>query len=694
MRVRRLLFLPLAAGLLALGAVASADEGMWTFDDFPSSLVAERYGADIGPEWLERVRLATIRLSGCTASFVSDQGLILTNNHCVQGCLAQHSSREQSLIEAGFLAREGSDELRCGTQIADVLVELEDVTRRVQDAVEGLDDQRAKERRRETLVGLEQSCEETSQRSSNALKCEAVGLYGGGQYWLYKYRRYDDIRLVFTPEAAIAAFGGDPDNFQFPRWCLDMALLRAYVDGRPAVTPNHFTIDFDGPEAGELVLVAGHPGSTDRQLTVAELLTLRNHSLPPALLRGSELRGRYLQFAKTDEAAARIASDALLGLENGLKVQRKQLDALLDEDLLRTKRSQESELRDHVLGDGRLRAELGDPWARIEAAQETEAAMLLPYTYLEGGAGFNSRLFRFARTLVRAAAERPKSNTERLREYTDASLPRTEQQLTAPVPVYPELERLTLSHSLERMREWLGPDHPVVRRLLATESPDTLAATLVDGSKLADPSVRLALWNGGQAAVDASTDPMIELARSIDAEARSQRKRHEDEVDAVVEVASEQIAKARFAVLGTSVYPDATFTLRLNFGAVQGWIENGEPVEPFTRLERLFERATGRPPFAAPDRWLAARAALDPATPVNIATNSDIVGGNSGSPLIDASGNLVGLIFDGNIHSISGAYWFDAEKNRAIAVHTAFIREALTKVYQAQNLLHELGIGD
>jgi hypothetical protein len=683
----------LSAACLLTGA-ASADEGMWTFDNFPSAAVAKEHGVEIGPAWLERVRLSVVRLAGCTASFVSDRGLMLTNNHCIQGCLAQHSTRELSLMATGVSANNRDEELRCATQVADVLVELEEITPLVTAATRGLDDSQAKERRRETLTTLEQRCEDASISSGNPLKCEAVTLYGGGQYWLYQYRRYTDVRLVFTPEDGIAGFGGDPDNFQFPRWCLDMALLRVYADGQPAETPNHFTIDFDGPEAGELVFVAGHPGSTDRQLTVAQLQLLRDRVLPPALLRASELRGRYAQFAKTSAAAERIVRDPLNGLQNSLKVQRKLLDALLDDDLMQEKRDEERRLREHVAGDRALSAAIGDPWARIEAAQMIQAAILLPHTYLESAAGFNSRLFRYARLLVRAATERPKPNTDRLREYTDASLPRLEQQVAAPVPVYPELERLTLSYSLERMREWLGPDHPVVRRVLGAESPDSLAAALVDGSRLGDAAVRLALWNGGQAAIDASQDPMIALARDIDREARALRSRQENEIDAVTEVGGEAIAKARFAALGTAVYPDATFTLRLNYGTVQGWNENGTPVEPFTRLGRLFERATGQAPFALPESWERARAALDLDTRFNLSTDSDIVGGNSGSPLIDASGKIVGLIFDGNIHSISGAYGFDEEQSRAVSVDTAIIREALTKVYRSEYLLDELGLSN
>jgi hypothetical protein len=665
---------------------------MWTFDNFPSELVRERYGVTIDDAWLERVRLATVRLPGCTGSFISVNGLILTNHHCVTGCLAQNSTRERSLIDSGLIAASRDAELRCPTQIADVLEKLENVTEKVQAATRGLPERDANERRRQTLTELEQACENASQKNAKPLKCEAETLYNGGQYWLYQYRRYDDVRLVFAPEDDIAAFGGDPDNFQYPRWCLDFSLLRAYENGAPAKTPQHLTIDFEGPAAGEPVFVPGHPGSTDRQLTVAELKALRDRVMPPALLRASELRGRYIQFAKTGEDARRIVQDSVFGLENSIKVQRKQLDALLDDALLDEKRDDEADLRARVNRNRAFAAEIGDPWQKIEQAQAVEATRWLPYEYIEGGTGFNSRLYRYARTLVRAAAERPKPNAERLREYTDSFLPRLEQQLAAPVPIYPELERLTLSFSLERMREWLGPDAPIVQRLLTAETPDEIAARLIDGSRLGDPAARMQLWNGGQAAIDASTDPLIALARSLDAEARELRKWHEDEVEAQVEAAHEQIARARFEIFGTSVYPDATFTLRLNFGTVQGWVENGTPIEPFTRLRRLFERETGQRPFRVPESWQAARPTLDLNTPFNLSTNSDIVGGNSGSALVAADGRLVGLLFDGNIHSISGAYWFDEEKNRAVAVHPAIIREALTKVYRVPSLRTELGI--
>lgn len=679
--MNRLIALSLAT---ALTGVAIADEGMWTYDNFPSAVVQKQYGSRIDGPWLDRVRLSTVRLSGCTASFVSSEGLILTNHHCITACLTENSSKEKSLLEDGFLAGNREQELKCPTQIADVLVAMDNITDKLEAATRGLDDRAANDARKKALTELEQACEKDT-----GDKCQSVALYNGGQYFLYRYKRYTDIRLVFAPEAGIAAFGGDPDNFQFPRWCLDMSFLRAYEDGKPVKPAQHLKINFAGPQPGEFVLVSGHPGSTDRLLTVAQLQQLREAELPPSLLRSSELRGRYIQFAKTSDTARRISEDPLNGLENGIKVRRKQLDALLDENMMAQKRREEAELRARVKADPKL-ATIGDPWSEIEKANAIARNLDTELSYLEGGAGFNSRYFRYARTLLRGTTEREKPNTERLREYTDASLPRIRQGLSAAVPAYPELEKVTLSFGLERMREWLGPDHPTVRTLLAKDSPDTLAESLIAGTKLGDPAVRLALWNGGAAAVAASDDPFIRLAGSIDAEARALRKRYEDEVEAPISAAEERIARARFALYGTAVYPDATFTLRLNYGTVQGWLEKGRPVEPFTRLETAFARATGQRPFRIPESWERVKGSLDMSTPFNLSTNNDIVGGNSGSPLLNARGEVVGLMFDGNIHSISGAYWFDRVKNRSVAVHPAIMREALAKVYGASGLLREL----
>jgi hypothetical protein len=677
-------------GLLLLAACAAslpamANEGMWTFDNFPASAVRQSFGADITPAWLDHVRLSTLRLTNCTASFVSREGLILTNHHCIESCLAELSSKEKSLLELGSRASARTEEQRCPAQHADVLVGTENITDTVLKADSGLSDAAANTARKKLLTSLEQACEQASAKTkSGKLECQSVRLYQGGQYFLYKYKRYSDLRLVFAPEADIASFGGDPDNFQFPRWSLDFSILRAYENNKPAQTPNFLQIDFAGPNAKQLVFVAGDPGTTARLQTRSQLEFDRDVTLPISLLRASELRGRYIQFGKNNVGDERITLAPLNILQNGIKVRRKELDALNDDALLDGKSRAEQALRAAAGISG------PDPWAEIAAASSRERVLYLPYSFIENAAGFSSALFRNARVLLRAADERLKPNKDRLREFTDAELPRMQRDLYAQVPVYPEFEQMTLSFSLERMREWLGPDHPVVRNLMSKESPDALATRLIAETQLNDAGFRKRLWQGGKTAVDASHDPMIALARFIDPDARALRRQFEDEVEAPIATAAEKIAAARFKAYGTNTYPDATFSPRLNYGTVEGWVENGASVPPFTYLERAFERATGAAPFKIPDSWMRVKAQLDMNTPFCISTSNDIVGGNSGSPLIDVDGKIVGLMFDGNIHSIAGRYWFNPENNRAIAVHPAIIREALDKVYGARELLTEL----
>ena len=674
--------------LLVLACAASlsafADEGMWTFDNFPASRVEQIYGIEVSPKWLDRVRLSTLRLANCSASFVSAEGLILTNQHCIEPCLAEQSSTDKNLIESGFSAPTRSEELLCPSQQADVLTASEDITDRVLKATAGLSEASANEARKRVLTSLEQACEQASRHAPTRLKCQSVTLYQGGQFLLYKYKRYDDVRLVFVPEGDIASFGGDPDNFQYPRWSLDFALLRAYENGRPAKTPNHLHMDFNGPSAGQPVFVAGHPASTARLHTRAQLLFERDTSLPVTLLRASELRGRYLQFGKIDPAHERIVRAPLNALQNILKVRRKELDALNDPSFWAQKDADEERLRESA----HLAAP--DPWTEIATAMARERVLYLPYIFIENGAGFSTSLFRYARWLVRGTAERGKPNGERLREFTEAAVPTIERELFARVPVYAEYEQMTFSFSLERMRELLGPDYPVVHSLFARQSPDALATQLIAETQIDDTDLRRRLWESGKSAIDGSRDPMIELARSVDRDARAIRTQYENDVEAPVAAAAERIAAARFKMNGMRTYPDANFTLRLNYGSVQGWLEDGVPIAPMTYLDRAFERASGAPPFKIPDTWMRIKDQLDMRTAFCISTNNDIVGGNSGSPLLDASGRLVGLMFDGNIHSVAGRYWFDPANNRAVALHPAIIRLALDKVYGAHYLLSEL----
>jgi hypothetical protein len=458
-----------------------------------------------------------------------------------------------------------------------------------------------------------------------------------------------------------------------------MSILRAYEGGKPAKTPGHLRFDWDGVQPGDAVFVSGHPGNTDRLLTAAQLEVQRDTFMPFWLMRFSELRGRMIQYSKTGEEPRRTTESYLNTIENSIKVRRKQFDALLDPALIANAREKEQ-----ALGSA------AGSFDEIAKAQEAWRNILVPHTFIEGGAAFNSQLFVHARTLVRAATERAKPNESRLPEFTEARLPAVVQGLKADAPIYPELEILRLSFGLERMREWLGPDHPVVRQVFGKDSPDTLAQRVVRESALGNAAARMALFDGGQAAIDASQDPMIRLAAAVDPAARALRKTFETAVEGPVARGQEAIAKARFAKFGTSIYPDATFTLRLSFGAMKSWNEKGQDVRPWTELSGAFERATGESPFRIPDSWLAAKDRLDLSTRVNFITNNDVVGGNSGSPMLNSSGEIVGLVFDGNIHSISGSYWFDERMNRSIGVHPAYIRTALEQVYGAKALLAEI----
>jgi V8-like Glu-specific endopeptidase len=684
----------ICAIMLGLSVGVRADEGMWTFDNFPRAGVANRYGVNIADEWLDRLQHSVVRLeTGCTGSFVSPEGLILTNHHCVSTCLADNSTAQRDLVADGFIADTPAAEVRCQGAQASVLMSTEDVTERVTKATAGVPAAEAAHARNTILTTLESECEAASKKAGAPRACEAVTLYQGGQAWLYKYKRYGDVRLAFAPEQAIAAFGGDPDNFQFPRWCLDMALLRVYENGRPAATPMHLQVEWTGAKQGEAVFVAGHPGTTERLLTYEQLLTRRNAVLPFWLLRYSELRGRLAQYSKTSAEAERTAMDYLGSIENSLKVRRMQQAALLDDRMMDRQKAAEQAMRARVNADPALKQTVGDAWDTIARAEERYREILIPYTWLEGGAGFNSELFGYARLLVRAATERAKPNAERLREYTNSALPQLRAQLEAKTPVYPELEQVRLSFSLERMREYLGADHPIVKDVLEGKSPDERARELIAGSKLADPAVRTTLYEGGLAAIAKSDDPMIELAREVEPESRRLRKVYEEEVEGPERLAQQRIADARFALYGTSIYPDATFTLRISYGAVAGWTEpGGIQIDPFTQLQGLYARATGAPPFALPTDWIEAKPRLAMSTRVNFVSTNDIVGGNSGSPMVNAQGRIVGLVFDGNIHSIAGSYWFDPQMNRTVAVHPAFIRTALTQVYPAERLAKEIGL--
>jgi hypothetical protein len=685
LRRRFIALAPCGALLIAHGV--RADEGMWTFDNFPSSTVQARFGFGPDAAWLDHVRSSAVRLTtGCSASVVSKDGLVLTNHHCVVECEQTMSTGTQDFVTTGFLTHSRTEERHCPGMQAEILQQITDVTQRVQSAI-------AKGGPRDTIKSRDTATaaiEDEACKGDATSRCEVVSLYQGGQYKLYKYRKYSDVRLVFAPEFAISFFGGDPDNFNFPRFCLDSAFVRLYENGAPAQMAAHLKWRRTAPAEGELVFVAGNPGSTSRLNTLSQLQMQRDWQIPVRQLVRSELRGRLIEYSHQGAEQRRTAGSTLFLLENSFKAFYGQQRALLDPVFFGRLVEERNDLRARVTGNPQLAAQAGDPWREIDTAIGNYQQIFLAHDFLEQRAGSISQLFGYARTLVRGASERTKPSSERLREYTDSNLPLLEKELLEPQPIYPDLERIGLSLWLSKTREYLTVDNPLVRHLLGPDSPDTLAERLVAGTHLADPKVREALWRGGEAAIKASDDPLIRFVRATDPDARALRTRYEQQVQGPITRAQERLARARFKVFGDAVYPDATFTLRLSFGSVQGWTYQGQTVRPFTSFGGLYARATNSEPFRLPQRWLAARTRLNPDTPLNVSTNNDIIGGNSGSPLIDARGEVVGAIFDGNIHSLGGEFGFDPRLNRAIAVLTTAIGPALRQVYALPALADEL----
>ena len=675
-----------AAVLIA--GIAHAEEGLWTLDNLPQQALEANYDFSPEPAWVERLQRASVRLAGgCSGAFVSAQGLVLTNHHCVSRCIAQLSSQQENLLRRGFVADAREDEAICPEIELNQLESITNVTDEVDAPAQGLSDAQAKTARQAAMASLESSCAENDPKR----RCDVVTLYEGGRYHLYRYRRYQDVRLVFAPETAIAAFGGDPDNFSFPRYTLDMALLRVYSDGQPVASDDHFAINPAGASENELVFVTGHPGSTQRSYTVAQLTALRDVILPQRLTYLAELRGVLRQFMRAGTEQKRMAQREYFAIENALKAYRGRHAALSESGFIQAAEAREKTLRQRVSDDRRLRKSATiNAWDNIARAQQVWRDNYTEYALLENLRGYQSDLLSIARHLVRAAEQRSKPNSQRLHEYTDAALPALTQRLFSAAPIHTQLEILTLDWSLEKLRELLGPDHPAVIQSLGSQSPREVAENLIGQTRLDDLSVRKQLWDGGEAAIAASNDPLIQYVRRIDPAARAVRQRIENQVEAVVETNGALISRARFQLDGTNSYPDATFSLRLSYGQIKGWQEAGHDIFPFTSVGGLIARSTAQPPFALPPRWIDHLADIDLATPFNFVTTHDIIGGNSGSPMLNRQGQLVGLIFDGNLHSLGGAYAYDGRFNRAVAVHPAIMKQALDAVYDADNLVKEL----
>ena len=677
--MKKLTALSLATVLTATPALA--DEGMWTFDGFPTARMKAAYGWAPDQAWLDKVRAAAVRLTGgCSASFVSGEGLILTNHHCVAACAADLSTKAKDYLADGFIAADRAREMKCPGQQAEVVTAISDVTPRVAAAIKGLSGEALTKARDATIAGIEAAgCTDKA-----TTRCQVVTLFGGGQYKLYTYRKYSDVRLVWAPEFAAAFFGGDPDNFNFPRYNLDASFLRAYENGRPVATPQHLTWNPRGPVANEATFVVGNPGRTQRLLTLDQQEVQREVILPLQTTLLSEFRGRLIAAGMDDAERKREAADTLFGVENSYKVYWGQARALDDNAFAQRLADNEALLKAKAGG------KFGDPWADIVRADKDYRNIALDYYFLEQRAGMFSGLYGYARALVRAAEERAKPNAERLPGYTDSSLPLLEKQLTDATPTYPWLEKMALSFWLSKTREYLTADAPQVKALLGNDSPEALATQLVDGTKLADPKVRERLFAGGMAAIRASDDPLIRFVLRNDGAARAVRAQYAEKVDAPITAAQAKLAQARFAAFGADNYPDATFTLRISYGKVAGWTERGRAIPYETHVAGLYDRATGQEPFVLAKAYAAARSTLDLNVPFDFVTTNDIIGGNSGSPVIAKDGSVIGAAFDGNIHSLGGNFGYDPALNRTVVVSAAAVQQALEKVYPAPALVREL----
>lgn len=689
--------------MFPLASTLQADEGLWLYNHFPSKVVKEKYGFLPTQQWLDHLRLGSVRFNnGGSGSFVSPNGLTFTNHHVAQTCLAGLSSANKDLYETGFYAKTEADEAKCPNLELDQLVGIEDVTARVQNAVKpGMDEAQSGQARRETTAEIESECSKTT-----GLRCDVITLYSGGMYNLYKYKKYTDVRLVFAPEFKAAFFGGQPDNFEYPRYDLDIAFFRVYENGKPVNQGNNYLkFTTAGVRENELIFVSGNPGSTARLDTIAQLKFLRDVAYPSYLEFLERLNTVLTNWAKESPENARRAQENIFSVQNSIKALTGYLGGLKEQKLMAKKESEQQALQQYVQSDSKRKAEYGDPWATVAGAEQKYAEFFTPFQFLESTTGlrpqgFPGALNTFARILVRGAAQRELPNAQRLPPFRQSALPSLEQQLFSTAPVYKDLDQVEFAAALKLMQSRLGPDNPEVKKVLGGKTPEEAAKDYMQNTKLEDLATRKQLWAGGEKAIAASTDPLIMMMRKIEPEAAALQKRYQNEVESPERTAGTTLAKIRFAKEGTNTYPDATFTLRLSYGTVKGYTENGQGLVPagtalpyFTEIGGAFRHAadfSNKPPYDLPASWLAAKPNLKLTTPINVVETADIIGGNSGSPVVNTEGEVVGIIFDGNIQSLPWDFVYDDTVGRSIQVDTRGIIEALHTIYHANRLANEL----
>ena len=681
----RVLLITVSA-LLSVVSNAFADEGWWTFDNPPAKELKERYGFTATQEWLDHLRLSCVRLNdGGSGSFVSPHGLLLTNHHVARTQLQKNSNAQHDYLRDGFYASTPEQEMKSPDLEVNVLVSMENVTSRVQEALKGISDvQKVLAARKDIIAQIERES-----LKSTGLRSDVVTLYHGGEYWLYRYKKYTDVRLVFAPEQQIAFFGGDADNFSFPRYDLDMALFRVYENGKPIESTNFLRWNAKGAAEGELVFMAGHPGSTSRLDTVAQLMAERDVIDPLILAMFKASIDGMKRYAAKGPEQARQTQSRIFNYENGVKSVRGGYAALLDSRLIAKKQAEESDFRKIIASRAEWQAEFGDVWDTITATESRYSAMAKQLYFRR----LDSQLFGFAQTIVDYVAEIKKPDGERLLGYHEAQLESLRFYLFSPAPVYPEMDQARLSGALTQTVEQLGRGDEWIKTVLGDRAPEALAAEVIRGTTVGDPAVRKALLEGGEAAVAASNDPMIVLARKVDPLSRESLKQYEDQVQSVLQAAGEKLGKARFLAYGKSAYPDGTFTLRLSYGAVAGYPMNGTKAPYKTTFYGLYDRARSfdfAPPFELPTRFKEPQGQFDLGTPLDFVNSCDSYGGSSGSPVVNRNGELVGLNFDRNVEALGRRYVYQQETGRAVAVHAGGMIEVLRKIYGATKLADEL----